>query len=111
MSKAVLVMDMPEKCSRCKFAYEFYGTKKCQLLNSLRPGVCSILMNENFAKKRDYFCPLRELPEKKETKDSYSVYSKQEVFAYQKGWREGREDGWNNCIDVITGGTECKNKF
>lgn len=28
MAKAVLVMDMPESCSKCKFLYEFQGIKK-----------------------------------------------------------------------------------
>lgn len=28
MPKAVLVMDMPESCSECKFLYEFQGIKK-----------------------------------------------------------------------------------
>ena len=27
MPKAVLVMDMPESCSKCKFMYEFQETK------------------------------------------------------------------------------------
>lgn len=35
MAKAVLVMDMPESCSKCKFMYEFQGIKKCQLMNAL----------------------------------------------------------------------------
>lgn len=29
MAKAVLIMDMPESCSKCKFMYEFQGIKKC----------------------------------------------------------------------------------
>lgn len=28
MPKAVLVMDLPESCSKCKFLYEFQGIKK-----------------------------------------------------------------------------------
>lgn len=38
MDKAILVMDMPESCSKCKFLYEFQGTKKCQLMNVLNGG-------------------------------------------------------------------------
>ena len=43
MSKVVLVMDMPSSCSKCKFMYEFYGIKKCQLLNILENGGKAIL--------------------------------------------------------------------
>lgn len=38
MAKAILVMDMPESCSKCKFMYEFQGIKKCQLMNVLNGG-------------------------------------------------------------------------
>jgi hypothetical protein len=38
MPKAVLVMNMPESCSMCKFLYEFQGIKKCQLMNVLNNG-------------------------------------------------------------------------
>lgn len=31
MPKAILIMDMPESCSKCKFLYEFQGIKKCPL--------------------------------------------------------------------------------
>ncbi len=31
MAKAVLIMDLPESCSKCKFLYEFQGIKKASL--------------------------------------------------------------------------------
>lgn len=31
MDKAILVMDMPESCSKCKFLYEFQGIKNASL--------------------------------------------------------------------------------
>ena len=65
MAKAVLVMDMPESCSECKFMYEFQGIKKCQLMNVLNNGA-SKLSQSTFTQKRHDRCPLRELPEKKE---------------------------------------------
>lgn len=64
MAKAVLVMDMPESCSMCKFLYEFQGVKKCQLMNVLYGGASKLSQNA-FTEKRHEKCPLRELPERK----------------------------------------------
>lgn len=91
MAKAVLVMDMPESCSKCKFMYEFQGIKKCQLLNVLNNGA-SKLSQSTFTAKRHKKCPLRELPEKK-TGNSY-MNSKE----------KGIVEGWNAFLDAIEEG-------
>ena len=65
MPKAVLVMDMPESCSKCKFMYEFQGIKKCQLMNVLNNGASRLSQN-TFTEKRHEKCPLREQPEREE---------------------------------------------
>lgn len=65
MAKAVLIMDMPESCSKCKFMYEFQGIKKCQLMNVLNGGASRLSQN-SFAEKRHEKCPLRDLPETNE---------------------------------------------
>lgn len=80
MSKAVLVMDMPEKCEECKSTdpYEnwcpFHGY---------------ISMEEYSIKKPDD-CPLKPMLEKKP--EYLSINS-------EKGYC----DGWNACIDEICG--------
>lgn len=51
MAKAVLIMDMPESCSECKFLYEFQGIKKCQLMNVLNNGASRLSQN-TFTEKR-----------------------------------------------------------
>ncbi len=66
MAKAVLIMYMPESCSKCKFLYEFQGIKKCQLMNVFNNGA-SRLSQSTFTEKRHDKCPLRELPEYKRT--------------------------------------------
>lgn len=90
MSKAVLVLDMPESCSKCDY-----------MANALYDGNVCILkvVAENYKKignviKPDW-CPLWELPEKRpeEAPITYSHFG-----AYN--------DGWNACIDEITGGAE-----
>ena len=91
MGKAVLVMDMPESCSKCMFLYEFCGIKNCNLMNVMYGGA-SRLSQHNFTKCRHEKCPLRPVPEKKE---KYSLMGDNSA---------GRVDGWNTCIDEILGG-------
>ena len=92
MAKAVLVMDMPEACSMCKFLYEFQGIKKCQLMNVLNNGASRLSQN-TFTVKRHEKCPLRELPEKKE---ELSV----EEYEFG-GLGKAFTSGWNACLDEI----------
>ena len=97
MAKAVLVMDMPESCSKCKFLYEFQGIKKCQLMNVLNNGASRLAQN-TFTKKRHEKCPLRELPEKKEE------FEQRERIGSTKGTWEIpliENKGWNACLDAI----------
>lgn len=81
MAKAVLVMDMPEQvCQKCTLCY---GTKNddeylCCAVGKLVPD----------GKKPDW-CPLRELPEKKET--NYYMNNKE----------KGIVEGCNACLDAI----------
>lgn len=86
MAKAVLVMDMPEKCSTCMFLYEFSGIKKCNLMNVMYGGT-SRLSQSNFTKFRHDKCPLRPMPDKK-----------------QNACTHGFAAGWNACIDAMEGG-------
>lgn len=60
MAKAVLVMDMPESCFGCNFMYcdEESDTETCQAMETAR--------DIDLIEDRPDWCPLRELPEKKE---------------------------------------------
>ena len=88
MSKAILVIDIPESCSKCKFLYEFYGVKKCQLLNILENGGKAIIPTDTLTSGRKECCPLKPVPEKKE------LYLQ---INNDKGYCEG----YNACIDEI----------
>lgn len=57
-NKGMLIMDMPDSCSKCKFMYEFYGVKKCQLLNILENGGKAIIPVKTLTVKRKDCCPL-----------------------------------------------------
>lgn len=93
MSKAVLVIDMPKNCSKCKFMYEFYGVKKCQLLNILTNGRKAIISADILNSGRKDICPLRELPEKKEC-------------TFNDWDADCKAAGYNACIDEIMRGSE-----
>lgn len=95
MAKAVLVINMPESCSKCKFMYEFQGIKKCQLMNVLNNGN-SKLSQSTFTQKRHDWCPLRELPEKMEVCGTYNS----EYYA-KGGKMPSYKTGWNACLDEI----------
>ena len=92
MPKAILVMDMPESCSKCKFMYEFQGIKKSQLMNVLDNGA-SKLSQGTFTEKRHDWCPLRELPEREEE----LPVEKYEFGGLGKAFTSG----WNACLDKI----------
>lgn len=109
MSKAILVMDMPESCSKCKFLYEFGGIKKCELMNVLYAGVSKLSQN-NFTKSRHEKCPLKPLPEKKEE------YYENKVKDINGRWitmSEGTDSvaiGYNACIDELLKGAANEQK-
>ena len=82
MSKAILVIDMPESCDKCPLFHGFYTDMTCGANNY---GINYPYPNDS----RQDWCPLKQLPEKLEGNDS--IY-------YQWG---DYEDGWNHCIDCL----------
>lgn len=81
--KAVLVIDMPKTCKECK----------CQLCWVCVPADEDIDEYIDPNKAKPNWCPLRPLPQKFRT-DGDDI----EEDSY---W-----NGWNDCIDEITGETE-----
>ena len=104
MPKAVLVIDMPESCSKCKFMYEFQGIKKCQLMNVLNNGASKLSQN-TFTQKRHDWCPLRELPEKTSFFEEMQKEKDAGRFDGETGCEYanlvGKITGWNACLDAI----------
>lgn len=95
MSKAILVMDMPSSCSKCKFMYEFYGVKKCQLLNILKNGGKAIISTDTLTTGRKECCPLKPIPSKRPT---IGKESENDILCMNAGY--------NSCIDEILGDKE-----
>ena len=90
MSKAILVMDMPDSCMGCNFLYcdAENNSESCQAREKAR-----IVDLENDDKPD--WCPLREMPEKKKT-----------IGTESETERIYMNCGWNDCIDAIGGGDE-----
>lgn len=77
MSKAILIMDMPEMCCECPCEADMV----CQALHEELDDSCKKLND----------CPLREVPQKKDTK-------------YHPCRNPYEVSGYNACIDDIGGG-------
>lgn len=90
MSKAILIVDMPESC------------KDCELLWRGRYSVfCPVELSCNTKDVYDYvevstkpdWCPLRPMPEKYDTDNT----------PYNLDYNEDYERGYNSCVDEILG--------
>ena len=98
MNKSVLVIDTPENCYDCLFGTTYCGKLEyagyCELAYRLNYDV--ILMTEEHydceSKSRPDWCPLMDLPEK--DNGDYPANTSDAGFV----------EGWNQCIDEITGG-------
>lgn len=78
MAKAVLIVDMPEDCTMCKF----WNSKDDECYAT---GVEELSLNSEEAKPD--WCPLRELPKKA----NHPAYCDNGRF----------DKGWNACLDEI----------
>lgn len=94
MSKALLVMDMPEDCKQCVFCR---GLNACKLKKYLvRDKICTVYTVDKQIMEggKPDWCPLRELPERSD---------------HPEHCDNGRFDaGWNACLDAIEGGAHGK---
>ena len=85
MSKAILVIDMPDSCDRCPFFHDYYRDMNCVLKNN---------RTIDYPYPKDFrqdWCPLRLLPDRDETEYLYDEYD------------NGYCDGWNSFRREILG--------
>lgn len=93
MAKAVLVMDMPERCDKCLLLLKI-PQKDGLALCLARPTNGQEEYNPKREKSwRPDWCPLRELPERKDELpvEKYEFGGLGKAFTY----------GWNACLDEI----------
>lgn len=91
MSKAVLVMDMPERCDKCLLLLKI-PQKDGLALCLARPTNGQEEYNPKREKSwRPDWCPLRELPEKMPNLE----------HGYENVEKSIIRTGWNACLDAI----------
>ena len=84
MSKSVLIIDTPESCRSCYLRWFTLNLQYCRgKLKDIK----------DVSTKPDW-CPLKPLPEKSTAENDMTDY------------QCGMVDGWNQCIDEITGGMD-----
>ncbi len=102
MSKSILVIDTPERCSMCKFLNrtdEDYCY--CRLLGF------DYQVNEymrSAPKGKPDWCPLKKLPKKKEEKQYLTRTDNRENTETYGETKDAVAIGWNMCIDEIVKG-------
>ena len=89
MAKAMLIMDMPSRCIECPLLASWQDSASAPR-NYWCPYNLEITIE---VEKRSEWCPLREVPEKKER--TFSSLGKYHETI-----------GYNACIDEILGGAE-----
>ena len=88
MSKSVLVMDTPERCIGCEIGQNYSNILET-CVSCPVAGKCAI---DKEAESIPDWCPLMDLPEK--DNGDYPANTSDAGFV----------EGWNQCIDDITGG-------
>lgn len=89
--KALFVMDMPESCMDCQFCYEYHeGIEACCTVTR-EPSNDDMyrIIKEDYCQGKPDWCPLKPMPEKK------NFWSEEHGGKFS--------EGWNACIDAITG--------
>ena len=88
MKKAVLLMNVPEKCLDCNLCVlDMDGSISCYYN---KREICSNVGENN---SRPNWCPLKSLPEE----DHEDHYPNELDYGYA--------DGWNDCLREIMGGS------
>ena len=88
MKKAVLLMNVTEKCLDCNLCVlDMDGSISCYYN---KREICSNVGENN---SRPEWCPLRPLPDRKEITETYKWEDRLPSF----------KCGWNWCLDEITG--------
>lgn len=100
MSRVIAIMDKPENCQSCVFGACKYSLP---LTKNIKGYYCQLLPPEQrVVQDFDYdadvhfdTCPLRPVPEKREADPAID---------HDIDW--GMAEGWNDCIDAITGDSQ-----
>lgn len=90
MAKVMLIIDEPNSCISCPCIY-FPNTP---YLNPYCKGYSNLSVEETYKKEKPTWCPLREVPQKKDINEA--------ILVSERGYVEG----YNACLDELLGGGE-----
>ena len=90
MSKSVLVIDTPEMCMGCPFAWPVDDYSFVCIIAYDEDGDYKAISDDSYGKKVEDWCPLKPLPEKNTAENDMTDYQR------------GMVDGWNACLREIT---------
>lgn len=102
MAKAMLIMDMPNKCHECQCAYITLSERECMAMDLKAIDV-------DVKNEKPTWCPLREVPSKHEKGHCLKVAIENDCYddtVQDDAWCEGYDKGYNACIDEMLGGGE-----
>lgn len=88
MSKAILVIDMPEKCKMCQFHYPARDMYTGAFMGGCR--LIQTMAIDDPNSKPDW-CPLKPMPDRRKGTDYLDTIFQHPAF----------DHGWNACIDEI----------
>lgn len=93
MSKAILIMDMPENCLDCRFCRELdEGIEACcEIMDEPDGNELFRMIDNDYCQSRPNWCPLQYPPDKEGNSECFDEY--EDGYAY----------GWNSCIEEIIG--------
>lgn len=97
-SKGIIAVDIPETCLDCKFCCEIHeGVEACCGISdeTSNKGLCRTI-EVSYCNEKPEWCPIREVPQKKEKKPINDYLFGQLGYAFMQGW--------NACVDEILKG-------
>lgn len=90
MSKAVLVMDMPETCLDCTFCFELDEgiNAVCSVISDDKDNsLCKeIICKDGYCNSKPDWCPLKKVPDEEYDNYKYDGYCDR----YERGWNSFR---------------------
>ena len=93
MEKSVLVIDNPQKCEECQLCKNYIKARHAWGNPDTYEVYCAGIANRTLMEvprnKKPDWCPLKNIPSKKEDSLLYNAYQK------------GKVDGYNSCIEEI----------
>lgn len=92
--KAILVIDKPENCDDCQLMHSYYDHDYGWIKKCVGSGVNDCIV---FKKKLEDYCPLKPIPKKKPTLNTYVVEDMKKQIV------DIHSVGWNDCIDELLG--------